>query len=494
VRLEDVTIMGFQGQQISGLRSKYVIENRRADQHDVNIGVTLNAQLTNRLRVNGGLTYRKNRTEYFKEMYDLLGGHFWVDVDQFAERAELETGEYPKEDQIQNDMNNPNRIVRTGDKFGYRYYAHTQKGSMWTVANLSIGKVEAYAGGDFGFVSFHRDGLYRKGLFPDNSYGKSETKSFLSYTVQTGINYKITGNHVVSANANYVRQAPYFQDAFLSPRTRNTTIDNLKPEKIFAADLSYGMRMQSVKFRLSGFYTTITDRSKVITAYDDLNRTFSNFALSEIDQRHAGVEFGADVYVWNGFSLKGAVAYGDYIYTSNPLLSQTQDNNEAILIEDDRVYWKGFYVPGTPQLAANIGIDYRAPRNWFGGIDLNYYDYLYIDMSPVRRIDAASKDLSKEKWIDMVRQENLSPNEFSQRFVLNANIGQWRTINRKYSLGVMLSINNILNNQKMKSGGFEQTRLSAQRVGGVIEGYDAFPSKYYYMNGTSYFLNVFFRF
>ncbi|MCL2683046.1 MAG: carboxypeptidase regulatory-like domain-containing protein [Bacteroidales bacterium] len=488
--IEDATVNGVQGQMYSGLRSKYAIENRRADQRDFNTGITLNTILTDAWKVNGGLTYRWNRTHYFKEMYDLLGGQFWVDVDQFAERAELEDDGYTIGDQIQNDMNNPNRIVKKSDTYGYNYFAFTQRGSAWGVASVNVGSVGIHFGGDIGFTSFYREGLFRKGLFPDNSYGKSEVHSFLTYALQTGMNYQITGNHVVSANVNFVQQAPVFQDAFISPRTRNSTVNNLVPEKIFAADLSYSLRMSNMRFRIGGFYTEIQDRSRVMTFYDDLNRTFSNFAMSEIGQRHVGVEFGADVYVWNGFSIKSAIAYGDYIYNTNPLLTQTEDNSDKLIFEDERVYWKGFYVSGTPQLAMNFGIEYRAPRNWFGGIDLNYYDYSYIDMAPNRRMDVANFGRNTiEERAEMLRQEKFEPG-----FVLNANIGQWRTINRKYSLGVMLSINNILNNQNLKSGGFEQARLLREGTVSAPIKYHPFPSKYFYMTGTSYFLNVFFRF
>jgi hypothetical protein len=484
VRLDDVTIMGYKGQTIKGLRSKYAIQNRRADQHDVNLGVTANSIVNSVLKIDGGLSYRWNRTEYFNEMYDLLGGDFWIDVDQFAER------DFPPDGKItQNDLNYPNRVIKEGDKYGNNYYAFTQTGGAWAVANLTFGKLSGYVGGDIGFTSFYREGLYKKGLFPNNSYGKSKTLSFLSYTGQAGGNYQITGNHIVGANVSYSQHAPYFRDAFISPRTRNSHIEDLEPEKIFAADATYSVRMQNMKFRLGGFFTQINDRSRVMSFYDDFYRAMSNFALSGISQRHLGVEFGADVYVWNGFSLKGAVAFGDYSYTSNPLLTQTVDNTNDVLAENVSVFWSGKYVSGTPQLATNLGIEYRAPRNWWAGLDLNYYNYAYIDMNPLRRTDGILSEAADP--FQMMHQEKFKPG-----FVLNANIGQWRTINRKYNLGIMLSINNILNNQSMQSGGFEQSRLQRERDedGRFWDEFTPFPAKYYFINGTSYFLNVFFRF
>jgi hypothetical protein len=492
---DNVTDGGKQDQSISGLRSKYAIQNRRQDQHDINTGVTINTIVNNLLKVNGGMSYRWNRTEYFNEMYDLLGGQFWIDVDQFAER-DFPNTEEGQNNKVQNDLRNPNRVIRKGDKYGNNYYAFTQTGGAWAIANINIGKLDFYVGGDIGFTSFYREGLFEKGLFPgDSSFGKSEVLSFLSYTAQVGGNYQITGNHILSANVNYSQRAPYFRDAFVSPRTRNSTVANLEPEKILAVDASYTVRMSNIKLRLNGFFTQITDRSRMMSFYDDFYRAMSNFALSGISQRHLGVEFGGDVYVMNGFSVKGAVAFGDYRFTSNPLLTQTVDNTNDILMENEPVLWKNYYVPGTPQLATNLGIEYRAPSRWWAGLDLNYYDYSYIDMNPLRRTEEVIKAADNEFY--MRKQENFTSGlSFTEKMVLSANIGQWRTINRKYNLGIMLSINNILNNQKLKSGGFEQSRLSRERDedGRFVDNYTPFPSKYYYMNGTSYFLNVFLRF
>jgi len=500
-RVEDVTINGVGGQVIEGLRSKYIVENRRADQREFNAGFTANVLVTNNVRLTGGLSYRWNRTHHFKEMVDLLGGEFWIDLNQFAQRVAGDDGEdyeggtpVDAGDRGQLDLNNPNRVIREGDIFGYSFLSFTQRGNAWAVANITLGRnMEAYVGGELGFTRFHREGLFRHGLFPENSYGNSNQYSFLSYIVQAGLNYQIGRPHLISANVFFSQQPPLFTDAFLSPRTRNSTVDNLVPERIFSVDLIYSFRAPGARFRIGGFYTEIHDRSRVSSFFDDVQRTMSNFALSGISQRHMGIEFGADVHIWNGISLRSAVAYGDYIYTSNPLLTQTDNNSDRIVLQNERVYWSGFMVSGTPQLAANIGLEYRARRGWWAAVDLNYYNFSYIRMNPRRRMDDVSRNLVShdgtisEAYADMVRQERFSPG-----FVLNANIGRfWSLAGRRYQLGTTLSVSNILNNQSMRNGGFEQSRLWHDTNADTFR---PFQSRYSYMNGTSFFLNVFFRF
>ena len=83
----------------SGNRSKYVIEERRVDQNDLNFAVNAKWNPVKFLTVNGGLSYKWNRTEYYKILDDLLGGDYYVNIDQFAER---DFAAYPT--MIQNDL------------------------------------------------------------------------------------------------------------------------------------------------------------------------------------------------------------------------------------------------------------------------------------------------------------------------------------------------------------------------------------------------------
>ena len=51
----------------------------------------------------------------YRMINDLLGGDFWVDVDQFAER------DFEDPNLAQNDLQEINRVARNGDVFGYNY-------------------------------------------------------------------------------------------------------------------------------------------------------------------------------------------------------------------------------------------------------------------------------------------------------------------------------------------------------------------------------------
>lgn len=484
--------------ELNGLRrSNYVIEERHTDQRDANFKVQWIKTLRGGHRLNIGLDARYNRTEYYKKMKDLLGGDYWLDVDKYAER------DFVGERVMQNNLdyyeaNGHAPIVKEGDKYGYDYYAHVRDAKVWGIWNFNTARLEGFVAGEAGYVSQWREGLYRKGSFENNSFGDSEKLNFFEYKAKGSLSYKISGANSLTASVAYMQQAPSFQSSFVSPRTRNSVTPNLTAEKVFSADLTYDLHVGGFKARVSGYYTTIEDRSKVISFYDDLQATFTNFAMSNIDSRYAGVEVGFSIPLFKFLNLNGAVSYGDYRYTSNPLITQTADNSAEIVLSGEKVYWKGYHVESTPQTAANLGLSLRTSNNIYAGIDVNYYNALYLSMNPLYRTDKA---LTGRIFASNTYEENLASvkemthqERFDNAFVLNANIGKnWYIVDRKYNLGVSLQVNNLLNNRTIRTGGYEQMRLREDESGTTVK-YDRFDSKYFYLMGTTYYLNLYFRF
>lgn len=471
-------------------RSKYILEERHADQNDFNINALVTKEFGSILKGQLGYSFRYNKTEYYKIVKDLLGGDYWFDVDQFAER------DFGSGDSYQNNLLTPNRVVKQGEKYGYDYYANLRKNTLWTSWDLNVGGFQATLAAEGVYQSFWREGLYKKGLFPENSYGRSEKQNFLTYSAKLGLNYKFTSQNIIYANVGYMTQAPYFEEAFLSPRTRNSVVNGLTSEKIFSADINYSLKTSFIALRVSAFYTEIKDQTDLISFYDDIQRTFTNFSMTGIDQRNIGIEAAVKVPIIAGISFEGAVSYGNYVYTSNPLVTQTIDNSEKVVVQNEKVYWKGYKVARTPQLASSIGLNWRGPNYLFAGINFSYFDGIYISMNPLRRTDYAIKgiDASTQEGQDALMKMT-SQEKFAPAFLLNANVGKSWSINRKYLLGLSVSVNNILNNKNIKTGGYEQMRLKSNKdTSGNVLNYTPFDSKYFYLYGINYMVNVYFRF
>lgn len=138
-------------------------------------------------------------------------------------------------------------------------------------------------------------------------------------------------------------------------------------------------------------------------------------------------------------------------------------------------------------------------------MNFNYYDNIYLSMNPMYRTATAIKYytnvLTSNTATNAQKASALSSiktlrkqEKFDSAYTLSANIGKNWYIHRVYMLGFSLEVKNILNDQDIRTGGYEQMRMSKVRGEGGEQIYGRFPSKYFYLFGTTYYLNVYFRF
>ena len=279
---------------------------------------------------------------------------------------------------------------------------------------------------------------------------------------------------------------------------------DLKTIKTLTADINYAYSNSGYDVRVTGFYTSIKDQTDVMSFYDDSQNSFTNFAMSGIDERHVGVELGFKVPTpVPNLSLQGVFTYGQYIYTSNPTMYQTFDNSAEYVTGTYGVtvpYWKSHptvdgktvqhYVPSTPQLATSLGLAWNK-NYWFIDADVDFFGNSYLDMNPLYRTDMATA--GPDGQVTAQEIEYMAAQEKFKNFMLvNASVGKSWYIQRKYQLGFSMQVKNLLNNRDVRTGGYEQTRLVDNTVS--KERFYRFDSKYFYMSGINYMLNIYFRF
>ena len=71
---------------ITGLSGRYVLENRRNDQHVFSFNSVLNYNFDENWQLDAGLEYQYTKGMHFKVVDDLLGANYWLDIDQYGER------------------------------------------------------------------------------------------------------------------------------------------------------------------------------------------------------------------------------------------------------------------------------------------------------------------------------------------------------------------------------------------------------------------------
>ena len=471
---------------VTGHRSRYVLQEDVVNTRKININSVFNSTLNNHVDITAGISYQSQNNNYYKKANDLLGGDFFVDLNQFAERT------YSTNPLVnQNDLNRPNRIIRVGDRYGYDYDIHINKAATFIQGVFKFNKVDFFIASELSSTQFWRVGNVKSGLFPNNSFGKSTVNNFYNYAVKGGITYKLDGRNYFFVNGSVLTKAPFFDNAYISARTRDNLQDNITSENIQTIEAGYVLNAPKLKVRLNGYYAQFTNGLNVITFYNDLYTNFSNIALSNINKIHFGGEFGFEAKIAPNLTMNGAAAVGRYYYNSRQNAITTLDNDNSIL-SSDTVYSQNYRVGGTPQEAYSIGFSYRSPKFWSVNLTGNYFDQLWLDINPLRRTYAAVKDVpyKGDLWNQILAQQQLDAQYTIDLFAsyswkLPRSLGFKKATFMIFNLG----ISNLSNNKNIRSGGYEQLRFDF-----ADKNVNKFPPKYFYSYGANYFASVTVRF
>ena len=475
-------------------KSVYALYEDRNDDNQFTANTIFRTELNDNIDLNAAITYRNLKSHNYANMLDLMGGTGYLDVDTFSPFGS------PK---AANDMNNPNRVVQEGDTFKYNYEINANVFDAFAQAQFQYNKVDFYLAGKLSATDYQRNGLYKNGRFENNSFGKSEKKSFSNFSTKGGVTYKINGRNLININAGYLTKAPSIRNTFSNSRENNNVVVGLTDEKVSSVDASYIVRTPKIKARLTGYYTKFQDATEISFFYVDgisganEGRGFVQEVLTGVDKRNIGLEFGMEYQVTPTIKLKGVAAIGDYIYDSNPDLYIASDNF-AQNIEYGKSLLTNYHVAGGPQRAYSVGFEYRDPEYWWFGTTTNFFSNAYVDVAPITRTKNFSTDpvdgLPFNDYDPVLARELLKQEQFDNYFLVNAVGGKSWKIDNNY-IGFFATIGNIIN-QKYKTGGFEQSRNGNYRTlrDDKARNTPVFGSKYWYGYGTTYYLNIYYQF
>jgi hypothetical protein len=472
-------VNGIPGNNVSGKLAAYILEQEHFDNEKLSFNSNFTYVSSPRFTLNGGVQYLNDITHNYREVVDLLGADFYVDFDRFSVQ------DFPDNPEaIQNDLNNPNRILKEGDIFGHNFDINLTRLQSWVQAQYSTRKIDYFASFQVSNTSFFREGFTKNGRFPDNSFGKGEVHSFFNYGTKGGATYKLNGNNYISAGASYRTRAPFSRQSYLSPRIKDAVVTGLESEEIFSSDINYELRFPRVKGRISAYYTSYKNQITNDVFYHDDLRTFVNYAMTGIDRIHAGVEMGLEIRINSMIYLSMMGNIGEFFYTSNPLVTINRDNSADVLVQNREVFLKNYYVGGLPQKAGVVGLDFQLRNFWRLNVDVNAFADTYLDPNPDRRtregVDLVDPIENPELFDKIVGQERLPGG-------VTVDLGVNRSIKVKDGQFIRINVNvsNVLNDTNIRTGGFEQLRYDFSE-----KDVDRFPSRYFYAFGTNFIASI----
>lgn len=472
---------------VTGKRSRYLLSDAVNNIQKFTFNSTLNAALGKRSELTAGFAYQAQKNNFFRRVTDLLGGDYFPDLNQFAERS------FPNNpNAAQSDLNNPNRVVYVGDRYKYDYDITINKAQAWAQYILKFKRVDIFGAAELSNTQFWRTGHMRNGLFPNSSFGKGAVNNFNNYALKAGITYKINGRNYLYANGAVLTRAPYYENVYASPRTRDDEQPNVVSENITTTEAGYILNAPKIRLRITGYYTEFKNSMTVTSFYHDTYQNLVNYAIRNINKQHFGMEFGFNAKILPNLTLDGAASVGRYYYNSRQNATISLDN-DATILSSDTVYANGYRIGNTPQEVYSLGFTYRSPKYWFISITGNYFDQMWMEFNPIRRTNKAVENTAIGS---PEREAILAQQQFPSQYTVDIFAGySWKlprawSIKKKPTFLVFnAGISNIANNQNIIAAGFEQLRFD-YNTGDV----NMFPPKYSYSYGLNYFLNMTLRF
>jgi hypothetical protein len=483
-------------------KSHYVFYEDRTDDQTLVATSNFNTQLNENLIFNVGGSFRNLNSHNYQLLLDLLGGAYFEDIDGFYSG-----------NQAQSDLNNPNRQVVVGDSYGYNYNYAVTVFDAFSQFKFSYNNIDFYLAQSFSSSNYQREGRYKNGIYENTSFGKSEKVSFENFGFKGGILFKISGKQSLNFNGAHLTKAPTIRNTFPNARLNNAVVDGLQSETINSLDATYVFRSPKLKARLTAYYSTIKNATKTSFFYAEgifdngagytNTNAFVSQTLTGLDRKNIGGEFSFEYQLTTTVKGSFSTGYGRFTYDSNPNVSI---NNDAVAtVENTKPSFdfgtallKNYRQAGMPQQAYGLGIEYRDPKYWWIGTNINYLADSYIDVSPISRTagfytNPASgfpfPEATAERGQELLKQEKFDP-----IMLLNIVGGKsWRIKGK--NLGLFASVNNVLD-LHYKTGGYEQARNAnfRQLNQDVSSGTPSFGNKYFYGYGRTYFINLYFNF
>ena len=475
-------------------KSIYMLYEDRVDDNLFQFNSVLNTNVSENLDIDLGVNYKNLTSLNFANSIDLLGGSYYVDVDS-----------YRRGDEAQNDLNQPDRVITEDEAFKYNFEINSESINLFSNIEFNYKKLSLNITPKISYYTIQRDGKFRNGVYPENSYGKGEKKEFFNGSIKSNLEYKITGRHILRFSGAYISRPPTIRNSFSNSRENNNFVEGIGDENIYSSEATYFMNLEPIKLKLTGYYSRFQNMNEISFFFAqglsglEESSDFVSEIMTGSSRDHYGIEFGVESKISSTLKASAGVALGEYVYTNNPNLYLTSDDIRGTA-DYGTTYIENYKVPGTPQRGYSLGLEYRNPNYWFISANGNYLSNNYIDISPIIRTEKfyvnpedpdgfPFADASENEARRLLRQE-----KFDDLFLLNFFSGKsWKIDN--YYIGVILSVNNILDN-RYKSGGYEQSRNANYNL--LKQDIDSssriFGPRYWYGYGRTYYLNIYFRF
>ena len=264
---------------------------------------TFRHETSESLTLSGGVDFRTYQGEHYAEVFDLLGGDYFVDT----RNANAESNMRMVGDKIgyHNDA-----FVRWGGAFALLEY----KGYLWN-AFLNVSAVtQGYKSVDY-FAEMQEDG----------SFTTSGWKWLPGYTIKTGGNYNLSEYANTFVNLGHLYRTPVFRNVV---DFENKFVENIENERINSAEWGYSYSKFPFSVNVNAYYTDWQNRPlQSLLRFETVEGDIVRANVNSMSALHKGLETDIAWRVHPSLTIEGYISLGDWRWTSS--------EDSLVLLDDD---------------------------------------------------------------------------------------------------------------------------------------------------------------
>lgn len=354
---------------------------------------SLNYKIDSNFTAIFGVDGRYYKGVHYKEVYDLLGGDYYLnssDQNQPNGMANLSYYMKRKGDKI---LTNYEGTVMWGGAFAQVEYKKKKWSGFLTASVSETGyqRKDYYLNKDLVLAdttilqavgygdTLNYNGVNYTNQSPEARTSLTKRKWFLGYTFKGGANYNINEHMSVFVNLGYLQMAPRFNLVFSSTNIENKKV---KMQKVVAIEGGYGIKYPKYAANLNAYYTNwknkpLSEFPTIRIAGDDYYYTADG-----LNAIHKGVELDFIYKLLKNLDVEGLASFGDWT---------TQSENQIIEydINTDKPYdtinfsAKGVHVGDAAQIQLGGSIRYEVIKNLYIKARYTYFakNYSRFDLT-----------------------------------------------------------------------------------------------------------------
>ncbi len=367
--------------------SKMVMAKNRNDHEWYGLISTYTNQISKTLELTAGVDVRYYVGHHTAELTDLYNGKYYVDT---RYRGQV----LPENNAAAADPTWKYEKLGVGDVIYRDYDGHVHQEGVFAQLEWSKNDVNAFVSGSLSNTGYWRYDRF----YYDAAHAESEHTNYLGGTIKGGVNWNFTEQSNIFANVGYISRAPFFSyGVFLNSQNSHAINPEATNEKVFSAELGYGLRSRKFTANVNAYYTLWMDKTMSRTATfgqgeREGDRYYLN--LAGVDARHMGIEFDFRYTPNRWLEVNGMLSWGDWEWASNskgffydmagqPLKNLNTGEVASGIMADDHAWvnlnQKGVKVGGSAQTTAALGVVMRPMEGLRVGLDWTVYARSFSD-------------------------------------------------------------------------------------------------------------------